>query len=736
MSRVPYIVLIVFLVSTAPAAESRRSLNDLTGPWQLLVDDFVIAARENVKRTYHAFDKHPSNPLVKADRPWEGNNVYVYGTVLPTEAGDGFRMWYHALPEVKGEDYYRLLYATSKDGLTWEKPNLGIVEYKGAKDNNIFIRRGKRDHILSVIHTPWESNPQHQYLMVNFDGDNPAGAGYMAAWSPDGIRWTDAAEKAVFNKGGDVGQFLRDFHTGQYLGYVKNGAKVSGLARRAVGYIATQDPVRWPDPKLIIAPDTFDDRWAKGIQRTSFYGLSAFTYQTMYLGFLWVFPATDHEEGYFDGPFFCELVTSRDGVHWLRQEGDRPPILDVGPKNSWDDGMVTTATQPLIVGDQLWLYYGGIDGTHMPAKDEPWRSGIGLATLRKDGFASLDAGEKTGTIMTKRLANTKGPLRLNYAAQSGSIRVEVLDEGGKAMPGYTREECNPLSGDALDAAVSWKTRKELPPNTAIRLQFVLEKASLYSFMAGDKVRVIEEPPRPPLAVLLTFEEGWKDTLSSDGTQKVTPHPVMRITQEQDEVAFGKSAARISSPYSPLQTIEMDGTKNLGTQFTLALMARTNEKRHTRLMSSYDDLGPIKTTELVFDCDPRGKCVNGLRLICKGIETESKSIQFDDGKYHHLAVTYDDGEIAFYLDGEPAGTGRVPGGEPVAMERNLRFGEDYQHANEQQFRGQIDDVLVFGRALGPAQIKMLATRGAEAFFKANPTIANPAHGKAKPRGRTQ
>lgn len=700
------------LAAGAPA----RSLNDLTGSWQLLVDDYLVADTQKVTRTYHPFVKHADNPLVKADKPWEGNNVYVYGTVLPNESGPGYRMWYHALPEKKGEDYYRLLYATSRDGLRWDKPNLGLVDYKGSKDNNIFIRRGKRDHIASVIHTPWETNPAHRYLMINFDGDVPSGSGYMAAWSADGIRWTDAADKAVFNKGGDVGQFLYDFQRKEYVGYVKNGAKVSGLRRRAVGRIATDDPVRWPDPKLVIAPDTLDDRWAKGILRTSFYGLSAFNYETMYLGFLWVFRATDEEEGYFDGPIYCELVTSRDGVHWLREEGDRPAILDVGPKNAWDDGMVFSATQPLVVNNEVWLYYGGTDGEH--AAKEPWHSGIGLATLRKDGFASLDAGSDAGTITTKPLSGARGALHVNCAAAAGgSVRVEVLDAKGNVVPGYGRDDCKAVSGDAIDATVTWAGRKELPAASPLRLRFVLQNASLYSFMAGPDVKVLDEAAiAPPLGVLLTFENGWSDSLGADGEQRTVRHGDMRMNGDKENVAFGGAALRVGSEFCPLQTLEIDGTRNLGTSFTLAAMARSNDNKHARLFSAYDDMGPVKTTELVFDADPTGKYLSGLRLICKGIEVESKPLTFNDGKYHHLAVTYDQGTIGFYLDGAEVGGGLIPGGEPVRLERNLRLGEDSEHANEQQFRGYMDDVLVYGRALDAGEIKSLATRGAAAFFK--------------------
>lgn len=708
-------------VPGAAAADSAggkaRSLNDLTGPWQLFVDDHLVQSRENVVRTYHPFEKHPANPLLEADKPWEGKNVYVYGTVLPNESGSGYRMWYHALPETEGDDYYRLCYATSADGLHWDKPELGIVEYEGSKANNIFIRRGKRDHILSVIHTPWEQDPARQYLMINFDGDVNGESGYMAAWSPDGIHWTDAADKPVFRKGGDVGQFLYDFQNNEYVGYVKNTANVSGMRRRAVARTASADPLEWPDPKLVVIPDTVDDRWAKGIQRTSFYGMSAFNYESMYIGFLWIFRATDHEEGYFDGPIYCEIATSHDGVNWFRQEGDRPASLDVGPKGAWDAGMVFSATQPIVVDGEMWLYYGGVEGEH--AGRTPWNGGIGLAKLRKDGFASLDARGETGTVTTKRLASARGPLRVNAAAADGSVRVEVLTADGGPIPGYTREDCVPITGDHIDAQVTWKSQNELPQRGPVRLRFVLENASIYSFMAGDSLRVLDEPAGSPLGVLLTFEEGWRDSLRADGEQRTVRHGDMRVVGENP--AFGAGAARVGSTFSPLQTLEIEDTRDLGRQFTLAVMARSNDNKQARIFSSYDDHGPVKSTELVFDCDPQGRCLKGLRLICKGVEINSQPVQFDDNEYHHLAVTYDDGAITFYLDGEPVGTGRLPGGEPVNMERDLRLGEDLQHANEQQFRGFMDDVLVYGRALSADQIKAVAGQGAAAFFRARNEI---------------
>jgi hypothetical protein len=139
-----------------------------------------------------------------------------------------------------------------------------------------------------------------------------------------------------------------------------------------------------------------------------------------------------------------------------------------------------------------------------------------------------------------------------------------------------------------------------------------------------------------------------------------------------------------------------------------------------LFSSYNGNHPVGSSELVFDCEPAGKVIPGLRLICKGIPVHSKTLTFDDKKYHHLAATYDDGHVRFYLDGADAGEAWVPGGAPVTMLRDLLVGEDAELGEtDRQFNGNVDDVLVLGRVLSPEDIKSRAAKGAEAFFQAAP-----------------
>ena len=373
------------------------------------------------------------------------------------------------------------------------------------------------------------------------------------------------------------------------------------------------------------------------------------------------------------------------------------------------------------VGNQLRLYYSGYDGLHDYL---PFHSAIGVATLRKDGFASLDGEDNPGEVTTKRLTGLKGQLHVNCEAKAGLLQVEVLDANGRPLPGYRKRDCNEPRGDGVDQIVTWQEHTELPAgNEPVRLRFSLKNVSLYSFYAGDNVKVIDDPAPPPLAALFTFEGDSGRRASNKLASEVKREHELRflgtskMDREPKNAAFGSQSVTIPSPWRPRNTLQITGTTNLGTRFTLAIMAQSKNNELGRLFSSYNGNRPVGTSELVFDCDPSGKVIRGLRLICKGIPVQSKPVTFDDGKYHHLAVTYDDGHVRFYLDGADAGEAWLPGGAPVTMLRDLLVGDDAELGEtERQFNGNVDDILVLGRVLSAEDVKSLATKGAEAFFQ--------------------
>jgi hypothetical protein len=702
--------LLAALLLNANPLFAQKPLGDLTGPWELLLDDHLVASKENVVRTYHAFKKHPGNPIIVSDQPWEGGMIRVNG-VLPNEAGDGYRMWYSCWTIAKDPDKGHTLYALSQDGFHWEKPKLGLMPWKvnGSKENNIIGGGGW------VMHTPGDADPTHAYKAVGAKGGN-----YFFKSSPDGIHWETLSKGSIFSAG-DTCRVMWDPLAGKYRGYAKLNATVSGLRRRAIGYSEGTGFESWPRMRLIMAPDDFDDRWAKpgSVQRTHFYVCPVVAYQSMYIGFLAIFRAED-EEGYFHGPIYTELVTSRDGVHWLREEGDRPPILDCGPAPSWDHGMNSVASL-LAVGDELRLYYAGYDGLHDYL---PFHAAIGVATLRKDGFASLDGGDNPGTLTTKRLKGLRGKLHLNCEAGAGLLQVEVLDANDNVVPGYKKTDCNEPRRDGVDQVVTWAEHEELPAGDApLRLRFHLKNVALYAFKSDAPIQVLEEPARPAFAALYTFEgDGGRkipNKLSADGSPRLIFLGTSKVDGKAENAAFGSQSVAVASPWRPLNTLRITGTSNaLGNHFTLAVMARSQDNQPARLFSAYSGNKPVNTSELVFDYDPSAKTLAGLRLIAKGIPLHSKPVSVADKKYHHLAVTYDDGEVRFYVDGADAGEAWLPNGAPVKLVRDLLLGEDAELGSEEQFNGNMDDILVLGRVLTPEDIKQLAAKGGSAFFAAD------------------
>jgi hypothetical protein len=164
--------------------------------------------------------------------------------------------------------------------------------------------------------------------------------------------------------------------------------------------------------------------------------------------------------------------------------------LALGPEGAWDSMMLFTANHPLLEDGEIKLYYGGCDEDHGSVGTNG-SAAVGLATLRKDGFASLDAqGASRGLITTVPVEGAQGQLRLNYRALGGgSVKVEVLDAQGEVIPGYGEDDCDALEGDDIDRAVSWGARATLPSFPCeLRLRFILQDASIFSFAAGDRLR--------------------------------------------------------------------------------------------------------------------------------------------------------------------------------------------------------------------------------------------------------
>ena len=206
---------------------------------------------------------------------------------------------------------------------------------------------------------------------------------------------------------------------------------------------------------------------------------------------LWVFRVTGKVPGGTNyGGIHGQLVHSRDGVAWKRAFS-RMPLIPIGPQESFDCGYIHAAGRPLVVGDEVWIYYDGHDGDHGSywykepwGSDEPRRGGaLGLGRLRLDGFVSLDAGADGGTLTTKPLVVAGDALVVNTSTRGGLVKVEVLDLDGTPVTGFGSSECVPINTDSVRHVVRWNGGRSLGTlrDTPVSLRFHLRDAELYSF---------------------------------------------------------------------------------------------------------------------------------------------------------------------------------------------------------------------------------------------------------------
>jgi len=174
------------------------------------------------------------------------------------------------------------------------------------------------------------------------------------------------------------------------------------------------------------------------------------------------------------------FMTSRDGVRFHRWvEGFiRPGPL---PGGWWNEnncvawGIAVTKSHIEGVPDELSFYmneyYAGP------------KSNLRRYTLRMDGFVSVNAPYAGGEFTTKPLTFAGSELVMNYSTSAvGSIRVELQDQKGNPIPGFTLADCPEIYGDAIEEVVKWKTGSDVSAlaGQTVRLRFVMKDADLYA----------------------------------------------------------------------------------------------------------------------------------------------------------------------------------------------------------------------------------------------------------------
>ena len=450
---------------------------------QLFVDDFLIE-ESSLHRTFHRAEYHSGNPVLAPVRDWERRDPYSVVTGTPPSPSamvfsDGvfydpadriFKMWY-----MGGYQQHTAL-ALSHDGIAWERPTLDVV--RGT--NIVSAQRRDSNTVWLDLDAPTRAS---RFRMAGYDLD----AGAMRFHeSPDGIHWR---EVGLSGPCGDRSTVFCNPFRGVWGFSLR--ADVTGTLRRYRRYMESRHfasaswdaatPVTWT------GADSLDLRRADLNTAAQLYNLDAVAYESLMLGLFTMYRGERPDR---EKPNDLCVDFSRDGFHWSRTS--REPFITVSERQGdWNWSNVQSAGGCcLVVGDRLHFYVSGRAG--VPGTSMPGECSTGLATLRRDGFASVSDQWPSGaprpvragpaTLTTRPICFTGRHLFVN-ARINGSLHVEVLDPSGRVIDPFAFERVVPVTGDGTRLKVQWTGRSDLAELSGqpVRFRFTLSRAQLYAF---------------------------------------------------------------------------------------------------------------------------------------------------------------------------------------------------------------------------------------------------------------
>ena len=463
---------------------------------QLFVDSFLIS-NTNLTSVYHKANYYDLNPVLKADRKWE-LTPEGYEYAAPFSDGiwyddkDGkFKMWYLA-----GAGYVDTLkhslytcYAESLDGKTWTKPSLDIVPGTNVVDtmnrdaSTVWLDRNEKD-----------PSKRWKFFNVEYKPDYIQWQ-YVLKYSADGIHWSKpvAQSGAVSDR---CTAFYNPF-TNKWVMSMRHHCNVSWRSRAYLEHADPEEAVSLahrlregvPDKHIVFwfTPDDKEKRHERYPDvDPGIYNFDAIAYESIMLGFYsqWQGPENHIARGLMI-PKRNEIMLgySRDGFHFARPS--HSPFMPVNETDgAWNYGnMQSVNGVPLIVGDSLYIYSSGRSKNGVW-----WDAGVstGLATLRRDGFVSMRAGNKEGFLTTEKLSFDGKYFFVNadVKAKGAQLKVELLDADGNPIPGFTKRDCVVMRGaDKTKQLITWKGKQDLTElkGRTIRAKFYLTRGDLYAF---------------------------------------------------------------------------------------------------------------------------------------------------------------------------------------------------------------------------------------------------------------
>jgi len=454
------------------------------------------AATAGVARRIGATRKFPGNPLWNQDRDWEPRLDNGYPNVIHDESDPlgAWRMWY-------GASLWE--YATSADGIAWEKPDLG--QFDLGHFNRDWARFGTHNNVImfgngmGIYKDRHEIDPRARFKAFGgpscFFGrgggaNNCTGNVQGVAVSPDGLFWYDPKNLSWPYTPGCPNDSCphQKYDTHQNLFWD---------ARKNKYLAVTRDLKPFPWRSIAIA-ESLDGEFAwdttdappsvlQGTANEQPYSQITFPYYGIYLGLVSVF---DAEFAQTQGKVHVRLSWSLDAETWswvdegglagkdfiaLGGANDKDAAKG-GGDNPFDSHVIFAAAYPVKMPEDgsVRVYYMGGNGPH----SGPRNSSFALATMRPDGFVSMTG---SGTIRTVAIKCT-GPTLIVTAdvlENGGSVRVGLT---GTSSKGLKPSDAVPVTDSATDHAVAFAAGKTLAGLVGqnVVLELVLDRAAVFT----------------------------------------------------------------------------------------------------------------------------------------------------------------------------------------------------------------------------------------------------------------
>lgn len=504
------------------------SIQDFGNRLQLLADRSII---ERLVGEVQLRLHHPSpRELVPVTQDEQGS-TYRYMSVF--HDGEKYRMYY-ALGKVrydeKGEkikEPERICYAESCDGKVWEKPSLGLFEFRGSRENNIIWMEDEISRFgVSGFSVFKDENPacpeEHRYKAIAEAG--PIGKrvlgcnGLLAFGSPDGIHWKMLAPHLIVTGGPGRGAFdtqnvaFWDGERGEYRLYRREVFNEGPLnIFRDVLTATSPDFLHWSEPQRLRYPGAIPDQlYTNNV-------IPYFRAPHLFIGF----PVRYVERPWSDA--IAALPERERRMEVIRQSGAEPGVEDPTGRcghrggtaltdalfmigrdgvtfDRWDEAFIRPGLRTLnnwfypdnfpawgVVPTRPDIEGGAASELSFYVSEGGRRSSSNLCrryTLRLDGFVSANASRAGGEIVTQPFRFKGDTLTVNFSASAaGHLRFELQDEKGSPVPGFELEQCIEVLGDDLERPVCWEGNDNLfaLAGRVLKMRVQLVDADLYSF---------------------------------------------------------------------------------------------------------------------------------------------------------------------------------------------------------------------------------------------------------------